>query len=249
MASDQSLTRFTADADVVMNEFCDEIGWGGADVGRNISPNPFVQGSAGMGVVIPNRMYNMPVAQPTAAGAVPSSEGVSFVKAPVPFMSEEEMTQQVDEAERLRKCLHTWHVKHTKSLDDLRNQMQDSDASHAAAIAAANARVLALQTDNLALRNQVEDFEASHATAITAANARVFALQTDNFNLRDAAATFGDAAATFDEQLEACQTSLRLHMGKHRQYKTEYRKLRNKYVTPDVNNNDVPAGMPGPSTA
>jgi len=96
-----------------------------------------------MGMVIPNRMYNMPAANSVVTGPV---------MAPPPCMTKEEMLPHVEEAERLRQSLKVWHAQHHDALMHLRNQMQGADASHATAIAAANMRIQALEVHNLALR-------------------------------------------------------------------------------------------------
>jgi hypothetical protein len=97
-----------------------------------------------MGVAIPNRMYNMPVARGVEMGPV---------LPPPPCMSTEEMLEHVEEAERLRKTLTVWHATHHDALMHLRNQMQRADVSHATAIATANMRIQALEVHNLALRD------------------------------------------------------------------------------------------------
>lgn len=213
MASPQP--RAFSNIDVVMNESGDSMGWGGDEAGGNVGfQNPYLLGDGGrgmgMGMVIPNRMYNM-----VPVPAMASSEGVSGSAeppppTPPPVLSHAEMMEEVQEDERLRKSLDKWHAEHLESLMDLRDQMQRSDALHAAAMATVNGLVLTLQEDNLALRN---------------------------------------SAAMFDEKLEACNKALLDAKGKHKQYKHEYTKLKNRQPPPNAGHDNGSVGMAAPRMA
>jgi len=155
-------------------------------------------------------MYNM-----VPVPAMASSEGVSGSAeppppTPPPVLSHAEMMEEVLEDERLRKSLDKWHAAHLDSLMDLRDQMQRSDASQAAAMATVNGLVLTLQEDNLALRN---------------------------------------SAAMFDEKLEACNKALLDAKGKHKQYKHEYTKLKNRQPPPNAGHDNGSVGMAAPRMA
>ena len=147
MASQQSHTLPNGMADAVMSDVGERMGWGGGELGGNgafVNPYPHGGGVGGMGMVIPNRMYNMPVAR-----GVEMAPGVP----PPPYLSREEMLEHVEEAERLRKTLTVWHATHHDALVNLRNQMQRADVTNATAATAANIRIQALEAQNLALRD------------------------------------------------------------------------------------------------